>query len=145
MKQTVQESKTKSLIGKADEFLIMVYVENVMLFDSYILFCQKSFSEKIDNSSLSHLCFMRRWVTANQHTAQPPQQTIQSETEEGVAVAINVHGVNCQDARHREGIPQDFETAACLRQSGGWFNRNKPFVDRCIAMQYNAKKRIITE
>jgi hypothetical protein len=39
----MQESKTKSLIGKADEFLIMVNVEKVLLFDSYILFCQKIF------------------------------------------------------------------------------------------------------
>ncbi len=39
----MQESKTKSLIGKADEFLIIEKVENVLLFDSYILFCQKIF------------------------------------------------------------------------------------------------------
>jgi len=42
----MQESKTRSLIGKVDEFLIIEKVENVLFFDSYILFClKKSFSE----------------------------------------------------------------------------------------------------
>ena len=42
----MQESKTRSLIGDVDEFLIIEKVENVLLFDSYILFClKKSFSE----------------------------------------------------------------------------------------------------
>ncbi len=47
----MQESKTRSLIGKADKFLIIEKVEKGLLFDSYILFCLKNLLVKIDNSS----------------------------------------------------------------------------------------------
>ncbi len=83
----MQESKTKSLIGETDEFLIMENVENVLLFDSYILFCQKKLFVKIDNSTeytFSKICEWLRIV----NPAGPPKQIVRSETNEGATVCI---------------------------------------------------------
>ena len=85
----MQESKTRSLIGKVDEFLIIEKVENVLLFDSYILFClKKSFSEN------RYQCFLNifkkktgGWSRNNPY--EPPKQTVQSEINEDVTVYIN--------------------------------------------------------
>jgi len=52
----MQESKTRSLIGRADKFLYLEKVDCNMFFDSYILCCFRKFlSLNINNSRWKHL------------------------------------------------------------------------------------------